>query len=183
MMDINNLPKNFFDLLPPDTDLTMFSVKSLGLTRKEKMVVMTIVLKRKIATELLTTYLPSMLLLFITFTTIFFDKELFGDNIAVNLTIMLVMTTIFTSKIEELPPTSDVKMIDLWLIFCLIVPFLEVILRTALECMNCTCKICETPDKKRLEGKDEASHGKNTKEAFVVGGGSQVAPSQVRKFF
>ena len=27
--------------------------------------------------------------------------------IAVNLTIMLVMTTIFTSKIEELPPTSD----------------------------------------------------------------------------
>ena len=183
MMDINNLPKNFFDLLPPDTDLTMFSVKSLSLTRKEKMVVMTIVLKRKIATELLTTYLPTILLLFITFTTIFFDKELFGDNIAVNLTIMLVMTTIFTSKIEELPPTSDVKMIDLWLIFCLIVPFLEVILRTALECMNCKCKICENPDKKRLEGKDEASNGKNTKEAFVVGGGSQVAPSQVRKFF
>merc|ERR1711989_195326 len=52
--------------------------------------------------ELLTTYLPTILLLLITFVTIFFDKDLFGDAIAVNLTIMLVMTTIFTSKIEEL---------------------------------------------------------------------------------
>ena len=34
----------------------------------------------------------------------------------------LVMTTIFTSKIEELPPTSAMKMIDIWLIFYLVVP-------------------------------------------------------------
>ena len=93
-----------------------------------------------------------ILLLLITFNTIFFDKDLFGDAISVNLTIMLVMTTIFTSKIEELPPTSDMKMIDVWLIFCLIVPFLEVILRTAIECMNCSCHICEQKD---VEKKDE----------------------------
>ena len=55
---------------------------------------------------------------------------------------MLVMTTILTSKIEELPPTSDMKMIDIWLIFCLVVPFLEVILRTAIESVNCTCHLC-----------------------------------------
>ena len=34
----------------------------------------------------------------------------------------LVMTTIFTSKIEGLPPTSAMKMIDIWLIFYLVVP-------------------------------------------------------------
>ena len=34
----------------------------------------------------------------------------------------LVMTTIFTSKIEGLPSTSAMKMIDIWLIFCLDVP-------------------------------------------------------------
>ena len=109
---------------------------------------MAVKLKRKVAMELLTTYLPPILLLLITFTTIFFD--LLGDVIAVNLTIMLVITTIFTSKKkalscwwkwwsspEELPPTSDMKMIDIWLIFCLVVPFLEVVLRTAIECMHC----------------------------------------------
>ena len=124
----------------------MFTIQNLNLVKKKQLVIMKIVLKRKVATELLTTYLPTILLLLITFTTTFFDKDLFGDTIAVNLTIMLVMTTIFTSKIEELPPTSDMKMIDVWLIFCLVVPFSEVILRTAIECMNCSCHICEPKD-------------------------------------
>ena len=45
------------------------------------------------------------------------------------------MTTIFMSKIEELPPTSDTKMIDIWLIFCLLVPFFEAALSVNLTTM------------------------------------------------
>ena len=97
-------------------DLTMFTVTNLTMTKTGNMVNMALKLKRKVVTELLTTYFPTVLLLIITLVTIFFDKDLFGDHIAVNLTIMLVMTTIFTSKIEELPPTSDMKMIDVWLV-------------------------------------------------------------------
>ena len=134
MMDENTDAKSFSDLLPEDTDLTMFTIQKLNLDKKKQMVIMTIVLKRKVTTELLTTYLPTILLLLITFVTVFFEKDLFGDVIAVNLTIMLVMTTIFTSKIEELPPTSDTKMIDIWLIFCLLVPFAFTLIQTAIEC-------------------------------------------------
>ena len=119
-------PKSFWNLKDKDKDLTMFTISNLTLNNEENMVYMAMKLKRKVVTELVTTYLPTILLLLITFTTTVFDKDLFGDVIAVNLTIMLVMTTIFTSKIEELPPTSDMKMIDIWLIFCLVVPFLEV---------------------------------------------------------
>ena len=50
-----------------------------------------------------------------------------------NLTTMLVMTTIFISKMEGLPPTSDIKMIDIWLVLCQMVPFAEVVLLTAME--------------------------------------------------
>ena len=127
-MNKDKIQRKFSQLSFEDRDLTMFTVTNLTLTKKEigNMVYMALKLKRKIATELLTTYLPTILLLLITFTTIFFEKDLFGDVIAVNLTIMLVMTTIFTSKIEELPPTSDMKMIDIWLISCLVIPFLEV---------------------------------------------------------
>ena len=119
-------PKSFRDLKDDDKDLTMFTITNLTLTKEENrnMVYMAIKLKRKVVTELVTTYFPTILLLLITFTTIFFDKDLFGDAIAVNLTIMLVMTTIFTSKIEELPPTSDMKMIDIWLISCLVTTLL-----------------------------------------------------------
>ena len=46
---------------------------------------------------------------------------------------MLVMTTIFIIKMEGLPPTSDIKMIDIWLILCQMVSFAEVNLLTAME--------------------------------------------------
>merc|ERR1712147_458861 len=56
-----------------------------------------------------------------------------GISFTVNLTTMLVMTTIFISKMDGLPPTSAIKMIDIWLIMCQLVPFCEVVLLTAIE--------------------------------------------------
>ena len=183
-MNKRSTPKEFSKLPKEDTDLTMFSIQNLTLVKSEQLVTMAIVLKRKVATELLTTFLPTILLLLITFVTIFFDPDLFADAIAVNLTIMLVMTTIFTSKIEELPPTSDMKMIDIWLIFCLVVPFTEVILRTAIECMKCSCHLCGPKDDKVGEGVKEEGGGEIQQAlgdiTFVrVGTGTKVAPQQV----
>ena len=178
---------NFLQLKPEDLDLTMFVITNLTLKTEESanMVYMALKLKRKVATELLTTYLPTILLLLITFVTIFFDKDLFGDAIAVNLTIMLVMTTIFTSKIEELPPTSDMKMIDIWLIFCLVVPFGEVVLRTAIECMNCSCHVCEPKDvTKAKAGKVDMMKGASSGEVtrVWVGTRAKVTPQQVADY-
>ena len=181
MSDKKKNQKNFWRLEEEDLDLTMFMITNLTIIEEKNanMVTMALKLKRKVATELLTTYLPTILLLLITFVTIFFDKDLFGDAIAVNLTIMLVMTTIFTSKIEELPPTSDMKMIDIWLIFCLVVPFLEVILRTAIECMNCSCHICEPKDAMEDEKKGtDITQGASSCQVTRV----KVAPEQVAKY-
>ena len=50
-----------------------------------------------------------------------------------NLTIMLVMTTIVIGKVEGLPTTSNTKMIDMWLILCQLVPFAQVVLLTVME--------------------------------------------------
>jgi hypothetical protein len=52
------------------------------------------------------------------------------------MTIILVIQGIFTSKIDSLPPSSDVKMLDIWLIGCFIYPFLHLILRTIMENMK-----------------------------------------------
>ena len=81
-------------------------------------------------------------------------------------------------------------MIDVWLIFCLVVPFLEVILRTAIECMNCSCHICEPKEENANKAKAEkedkkigtnaiqgASSGEVTR--VWVGTGAKVAPQQV----
>ena len=90
-------------------------------------------MKRKITSEMMTIYFPTLLLTAITFATTFFKPFFFEAALSVNLTTMLVMTTIFISKMEGLPPTSDVKMIDIWLILCQIVPFTQVVLLTAME--------------------------------------------------
>merc|ERR1712020_447798 len=92
-----------------------------------------IVMKRKFVSEIMTTYFPSFLLLAITFATTFFKPFFFEAALSVNLTTMLVMTTIFISKMEGLPPTSDIKMIDIWLVLCQMVPFAQVVLLTAME--------------------------------------------------
>ena len=98
---------------------------------------MSITLKRKIMSEMMTTYLPSILLMMVTFATSFFKPEYFEAALTVNLTNMLVMTTIFISVMEKLPHTSYSKLIDYWLIFCQLVPFAEVILLTAQEYLRC----------------------------------------------
>ena len=182
-MGRDKVRRDFSQLTLEDRDLTMFTVTNLTLTKNEtvNMVYMTLELKRKVVTELLTTYLPTILLLLITYVTIFFDNDLFGDVIAVNLTIMLVMTTIFTSKIEELPPTSDMKMIDIWLISCLVIPFLAVILRTTIESLNCSCNICEGKSgakKSKPDGEDKERGGRKAVQ-ILVGNGGKVAPQQV----
>ena len=134
MRDKDGKAKDFKQLESEDKDLIMFTITDLKLEQKKDQVHMVISLKRKIQTELLTTYLPTLLLLIITYATTFFKPIYFEASLTVNLTIMLVMTTIFTSKIEELPPTSDTKMIDIWLIFCLLVPFAFTLVQTAIEC-------------------------------------------------
>ena len=59
---------------------------------------MVIVLKRKIMSEMLVTYFPSVLLMAITFATTFFKPFFFEAALCVNLTAMLVMISIFIKK-------------------------------------------------------------------------------------
>ena len=163
MMNQVSKAKHFKQTEPSDKDLVMFTITDLWLEKKEEQVHMVISLKRKIQTEMLTTFLPTLLLLSITYATTFFKPIYFEASLTVNLTIMLVMTTIFTSKIEELPPTSDTKMIDIWLIFCLLVPFSEVVLSTAIEFLACSCQYCCRKGSTEEDNADEVKNDDRTK--------------------
>ena len=119
-------------------EMSIFSIKDWRFEEETDSYVkstlrMTMILKRKITSELMTTYFPTLLLTAITFATTFFKPFFFEAALSVNLTTMLVMTTIFISKMESLPNTSDIKMIDSWLILCQLVPFAQVVLLTAME--------------------------------------------------
>ena len=53
-----------------------------------------------------------------------------------NLTSMLVLTTIFIDVSNNLPKTSYMKMIDVWLLFNLIIPFLVVLIHTYMDTLR-----------------------------------------------
>ena len=115
-------------------DMTLYVIKNWHLSSIDNGGVrMTIVLKRKIMNEMMTTYLPSVLLMLITYATTFFKPYFFEAALSVNLTTMLVMTTIFMTVMQMLPATAYVKMIDIFLIFGQLYPFSEVVLLTMME--------------------------------------------------
>ena len=136
-MVVGSLDKPMMKLFPKelimkqDADLALFQIIDWNLLYRETKspdegIQLVIVMRRKILSEIMSTYLASNLLMFITFATTFVKPFFFEAALTVNLTNMLVMTTIFISVMEKLPITSYPKMVDFWLIFCQLVPFTEV---------------------------------------------------------
>jgi hypothetical protein len=67
---------------------------------------------------------------------LFFKKKDLDFAIGLSLTIMLVMYTMYQSISQVLPATAYLKFIDVWLIFCLLVPFIVFIIQVFLKIEN-----------------------------------------------
>ena len=101
-------------------------------------------------------FLTSLLFSQVSFGTNYYGVNHFDAIVAVNLTGMLVMVTLYQTVNDNLPTTSSIKMIDIWMLFALAVPFLEVILQTAMAWIRQTYE-CE-----------------NTKEVIDISGYNQT---------
>jgi heme/copper-type cytochrome/quinol oxidase subunit 2 len=65
--------------------------------------------------------------------TLFFRKQDLDLAIGLALTIMLVMYTMYQSISQSLPQTAYLKFIDVWLMFCLMVPFFVFVVQVLLK--------------------------------------------------
>merc|ERR1712180_536935 len=91
---------------------------------------------RRLLGTILTVYLPTVLLNVIGHATNFFKPFFFEAVVTVNLTAMLVLTTMFIDVSNNMPKTSYVKMIDIWLIFNLLLPYIEVLVHTYMDSLR-----------------------------------------------
>ena len=98
--------------------------------------VVTVILGRKILSQMLTIYLPSTLIIIVVYSTNFLKEFFFEAIVSVNLTAMLVLTTIFLGVSGDLPTTSYIKYVELWLLFCLFVPFIYVLLHIYIDSLR-----------------------------------------------
>ena len=126
-----------------ETELTQYIITNWTLAYKDSDNVdlgiqMTIVLKRRLLNAILTVYLPTVLVLIIVYATNFFQDFFFEAIVTVNLTSLLVLTTLFISVSGSLPQTAYVKMVDLWLIFAQV----EYIQTKEPNKLHHLCRIC-----------------------------------------
>ena len=142
---------SFVDLMPGTREylgpkeLTQYFVKRTGIEKYKKMgkkgVRVSITLGRRLLGVFLTVYFPTILLNLIGHSTNYFKAFFFEAVVTVNLTCMLVLTTMFINVSNNLPKTSYIKMMDIWLIFNLLVPFVEICLHTYMDIL----RYCQNP--------------------------------------
>ena len=80
-------------------------------------------LQRRYHHHLFTTFIPTFGLMIMCQSTLYLRADHFKTKSGVTLTTMLVMYTLYQSVSITLPPTAFIKMIDIWLIFGLVMPF------------------------------------------------------------
>ena len=90
-------------------------------------------LQRRILHHLFTTFIPTFFLMVMCQSTLYFRSEHFKTTAGVTVTTMLVMYTLYQSVSHKLLPTAYIKMIDIWLIFGLILPFCVFFLLVMIE--------------------------------------------------
>lgn len=101
----------------------MVSMKTVT-DNNNKTVQVKLVLRRLLANHLVSTFFPTICLMVIGCVTLFIDQQHFEATIMVSLTTMLVTYTLHQSISASLPKTGTVKLIDIWLLIGLILPFI-----------------------------------------------------------
>ena len=112
-------------------------------------------LGRRLLSIILTVFIPTLILNLIGHSANYFKPFFFEAIISLNVTVMLVITTMFISVSNNLPTTAYIKMIDIWLIFNLIKPFTDIILQTYIESLRVSEEINHHGRTRSVEEEDK----------------------------
>ena len=95
-----------------------------------------IYLGRRLLSIILTVFAPTVILNIVGHSSNYFKEFFFEAVISLNVTVMLVLTTMFISVSNNLPQTAYIKMIDIWLLFNLIKPFNDILVTTYMDSLK-----------------------------------------------
>nr|XP_040566831.1 glutamate-gated chloride channel-like [Lepeophtheirus salmonis] len=136
------LGNHFQEVIVPNIKLLQFYVfdQSIELLHNDTRLAVNVVFKRIFTNIIFTTYIPTFGLQVIALLTLFITEERVDTILMSTLTTMLVMYSIYQNVTTSLPQTSFNKMIDYWLIFCLIQPFLILVVEILNEIVTSKCR-------------------------------------------
>ncbi|XP_064079627.1 LOW QUALITY PROTEIN: uncharacterized protein LOC135196740 [Macrobrachium nipponense] len=142
---VTSAPKNFLHFDPVNSSARYFGerhsteyyVGNLKLKPDESGVYSSmqilVPLRRQSGYAILNIYIPTFVLLIISYITLFIRTDMFDVRMMGALTVQLVIATLFSQVSESLPKTSYFKMVDVWLLFCIGITFLIIIFHAIID--------------------------------------------------
>ena len=102
-------------------------------------IILSVLLQRQFLSILMVTYLPTILMNIINQAIVYNTSENKYDLvITVNITCMMVLSSIYLSVSSSLPKTPGIKPVEVWLLFNLVFPFLVITTNALLQVITNT---------------------------------------------
>ena len=136
---IVSLVKNSLKYIGP-SDVMQYVVTETTGFKKDDRIVFKISLGRRLMSVILTTMLPTIIFTLVTISSNYYAQQHFKTIIPLNLTSLLLSVMLLVGVSARLPQTSYLKMIDVWMIFALMVPFINVLLQGYLDFLRLKLK-------------------------------------------
>ncbi|XP_042873743.1 gamma-aminobutyric acid receptor subunit delta-like [Penaeus japonicus] len=116
------------DLATYDVERVRFSSSS-----NEYQLIVEFALRRRQGVVLLSTFLPSALLLAVSWATLFVKLEALNVRAVMALTTLLVLYTLFANMSSSLPPAASIKLIDIWFFFIIFLLFANIMIHIFID--------------------------------------------------
>ncbi|OXA63410.1 Glutamate-gated chloride channel alpha [Folsomia candida] len=126
----------------------------------------TIKARRKISYHLVQTYLPSILLVLMTWLCFLLPASMVEARIGISMTTVLTLTAMFAAVREQAPSVSYSMGIDKWMVFCIFVVFVSLLLFTSIFWMKNKAKKNKNSDDD--EDKSVSRHGDQPPPSSIV---------------
>ena len=115
-------------------DITEYTIKNITMDVEEDgKLRVSVSIQRRLFSLVMRIFIPTVILNIIGHMSNFYKPAHFVGLMTLNVTVTLVLTTMFLSINNNLPPTAYIKMIDIWLLFSLMKPFVDIIINTYIE--------------------------------------------------
>ncbi|XP_071530567.1 uncharacterized protein [Panulirus ornatus] len=111
-------------------DLALYTIRdvSIGSNSGANQVIMEFKLHRRPGVIMLSTFLPSSLLLLVSWSTLFIKLDALNVRAIMSLTTLLVLYTLFSNLSSSLPATAEIKLIDIWFFFIISILFVNIMM-------------------------------------------------------
>ncbi|XP_042215570.1 uncharacterized protein LOC121861721 [Homarus americanus] len=118
--------------------LSRYAIRNLqfGEASRERQLYVVFELRRRKGMTVLSTFVPSVLLLLVSWATLFVKLDALNVRAIMSLTTLLVLYTLFSNLSSSLPTTATIKLIDIWFFFIIFLLFFNIIVHIFVNIEN-----------------------------------------------